>query len=309
MCKSRDMRIFTLYAQRSMLFGLLLIVLAWSGLACELINPEEPIPGYVVVEPFQLSTQASTQGSNSSRITEVWVSVGSDFLGAYRLPATIPILGQGQINLTLQAGIKDNGIGELPEIYPFYQPVSATVNLQPNQMVTLRPATTYLPEARFAFIENFEGSQHIFRVLRIGSAEQALQRSAEAAFEGQAGGFLRVDTVNPVAEIATVPVFSGLNATSPFVYLELDYKSEAPVLVGLVGYGSGLPASGVTAFEAGFVPRENWTKIYFNLSQLIFSSRFEGYQIVLQANLPARNGVPVRSSAVVQLDNIKLVHF
>lgn len=303
------MRIFNLFARRSMLYWPVLLVLAWGSLACDLINPEEPIPGYVVVEPFQLSTQAGVQGSNSSRITEVWVSVGSDFLGAYRLPAIIPILGQGPTNLTLQAGIKDNGIGELPEIYPFYRPVSVTVDLQPNQTVTLRPATTYLPEAKFAFIENFEGSQHIFRVLRIGSAEQALQRSAEAAFEGQAGGLIRVDTVNPVAEIATVPVFSGLNATSPFVYLELDYKSEAPVLVGLVGYGSGLPANGVTAFEAGFLPRDNWTKIYFNLSQLIFTSRFEGYQIVLQANLPARNGVPVRPSAVVQLDNIKLVHF
>lgn len=282
-------------------------VAVWGG--CELINPEEPVPGYIEVEPFELSTNPATQGSRSARITEVWVSSGTDFLGAYRLPALIPVLAAGQKRITLQAGIKDNGISALPEIYPFYAPVEIDVDFQPNQSAVLRPVTGYLPETRFAFIEDFEGAEHIFRSLRTGGPNQAMQRSTEAPFEGQASGLITLDSANMVVEIATLPMFRDLNSVSPFVYLEMDYKSEVAVSVGLVGFESGGPVSGTPVYEAGFLPREEWNKIYFNFSQLIFTSRFEAYQVVLLAAIPVQNGVPARNTARIWIDNVKLVHF
>ncbi len=293
---------------RRFLYFSLGFVLVLCVFGCELINPEEAIPGYIVVEPFQITTSPS-QGSSSSKITEVWISNATDFLGVYRLPATVPVLAEGTQSITLQAGIKDNGVGALPEIYPFYAPVSFNVDFQPNQTVTLRPSTSYLPGTKFALLEGFENPEHAFRVLRIGGPGQAMQRSTESPFEGQASGLITLDSANPAAEIATQNIFSGLNNTSPFVYLEMDYKSDVPVLVGLVGFTAGGPAGGATAFEAGFLPKAEWNKIYFNLSQLIFESRFDGYQIVLQAVIPRNNGILERNTAKVWIDNVKLVHF
>ena len=290
----------------SIFLGLILVFL---GLSCDLINPDEPVPGYVVVEPFRFSANPLSQGSSSSKITEVWASSGQDFLGVFPLPATVPILKNGLHTLTFQAGIKDNGIGALPEIYPFYAPFTAEVDLQPNQTTTIRPVIQYLPETKFAFIENFEGNEHIFRTLRIGGPGQAMQRSTESPFEGQACGLVTLDSTQSVAEIATWRIFSNLNASSPFVYLEMDYKSEAPVLVGLVGYRNGGSAAGQTVYEAGFLPKENWNKIYFNLSKVIFDNRFDGYQISIQAAIPVRDGKLERNTARIWLDNVKLVHF
>jgi hypothetical protein len=288
---------------------LLLWAVALTVWNCELINPEEPIPGYIVVQPFQVTTNPFTQGSNSARITEVWASAGTDFLGVYRLPATIPVIAEGVQTITFQAGIKDNGVGALPEIYPFYAPVNMQVDFQPNGTTTVSPVTTYLPETRFAFIENFEGPDHIFRELRVGNAVLAMQRSTEAPFEGQASGLIELDSVNTLVEIAAWPRFSGLNSTSPFVYLEMNYKSDVAMLVGLVGYVPGGPATGFTVYESGFFPKDEWNKIYFNFSQVIFESRFDEYQIVIQAAIPFENGAPVRKTAKVWLDNVKLVHF
>lgn len=285
----------------------------WTGalillFGCDLINPEEEIPGYVSVEPFQITTTAN-QGSASSKTSEVWVSVGTDFLGAYRFNTPFPVLGAGARILTLQAGIKDNGIGELPEIYPFYAPVTVTLNLEANETQVIRPVTGYLPEAKFAFIENFEGPQHLFRTVRTGSPAQAMQRSTEMPFEGQASGVFTLDSVNTVAEIVALPLLSDLNRNSPYVYLEMNYKSDVDVLVGLVGYGNGGPAAGVTVYEAGFRARADWNKIYFNLSRTIFDSRFPQYQIILQAAIPLQNGIPEKKIAKVWIDNVKLVHF
>lgn len=286
-------------------------LLIW-GLAtltgCDLINPEEQIPGYVSIEPFQITTTAN-QGSASSKTSEAWVSVGTDFLGAYRFFTPFPVLGTGPQTLTLQAGIKDNGIGELPEVYPFYAPVTVTVNLGANETQVIRPMTSYLPETKFAFIENFEGPQHLFRTVRTGSPAQAVQRSTEMPFEGEASGLFVLDSMNTVAEVVALPLLSGLNSSSPYVYLEMNYRSDVDVLVGLVGFETGGPTAGTTLYEAGFRARADWNKIYFNLSQTIFNSRFPQYQIVLQAAIPVQNGVPEKKVAKVWIDNVKLVHF
>ena len=183
------------------------------------------------------------------------------------------------------------------------------VDFQPNQSVTLNPVTSYLPDTRFAFIENFEGPEHIFRSLRIGGPGQAMQRSTEGPFEGLASGLIVLDSANAVAEIATLPAFRDLNQGSPFVYLEMDYKSDIPVFVGLIGFEAGGPPTGISLFEAGFLPKDEWTKIYFNFSQLIFTSRFEAYQVALQAAIPTQNGTPSLNTARVWIDNVKLVHF
>ena len=291
------------FSQTSLLTWVLIFVLG-----CDLINPEEEIPGYVSVESFQVTTTAA-QGSASSKISEVWVSSGSDFLGAYRFSTPFPVLGTGPQTLTLQAGIKDNGIGELPEIYPFYAPVTVSVDLSANETQAIRPVATYLPETKFAFIENFEGPQHIFRNVRTGTPAQAVQRSTEMPFEGQASGVFVLDSVNTVVEVVALPLLADLNTNSPYVYLEMNYKSDVDVFVGLVGFETGGPIAGTTVYETGFRARSEWNKIYFNLSQTIFDSRFPQYQIILQAAIPVQNGVPEKKVAKVWIDNVKLVHF
>jgi hypothetical protein len=276
--------------------------------SCDFINPQEDVPGFLLVSPFQLTTTPA-QGSNSAKITEVWVSVDGEFLGAFALPARVPILGSGLRQVSLQTGIKDNGISTTPDIYPFYTITNTDIDIQPNQTSSLQPTVTYLPETRFAFIENFEGPQHIFTERRFGGPDQAMQKSTQNPFEGNASGLITLDSANTIAEIATGPVFRNLNERSPFVYLEMDYKSDVPVLVGLVGFGPNTPPTGRTLYEAGFLPKENWNKIYFNLSQSIFASGLSDFQVVVQAAIPVQNGTPTRNSARVWLDNVKLLHF
>ena len=80
----------------------------------------EPIPGYLSIPEYRIQVADPDHGSSSSDVTEVWVFIDNAFLGVYDLPAMVPVKEVGTITVRLEAGIHDNGIGQVPDIYPFY---------------------------------------------------------------------------------------------------------------------------------------------------------------------------------------------
>ncbi len=289
----------------SCIYGFLLALLP----ACQPDPDMDDIPAYLYMEPFTLVT-SPTQGSNATRITEAWLTVEGQFLGAYRLPGQAPILERGEREISLFAGIKDNGLAAVPEIYPFYTPFRTTISLQPNIVDTLRPVVSYDPDTRFAFIDDFERGAPLLGDLRIGTDINRLRPSDADVFEGRFSGRIYLDTLNPVVEIGTLARYRGLTDRNPAVYLEVNYRSEVPVVWGVIGYQDGSPATdGTPIFEPGFLAREDWNKIYFNLSTLFVQGNFDEYQIALRASIPRENNVFTLKQAEIWLDNIKLVHF
>lgn len=286
-----------------------IIVMSALLAGCEWINPTEPVPAYLFVPGLPVETNAATQGSSSARITEVWLTVNGNFLGAYSLPALIPVLEQGVADVTLEAGIKDSGIAARPEIYPFYAPVSLQVELQPERIDTIRPLIRYRDGIRFAFIEDFEKVPHLFGELWQGGEGNLIELEEVGAFEGAFSGKLQLDPDNPVVEIATSEHFGGLSDRGFQIYLELNYRSEAPVVFGIAGRNQNDPGNEFVYYDPGFLPKEEWNKIYFNLSLLVLDNPFDEYRISLQAFLPEDNGNAVSDNATVWLDNIKLIHF
>jgi len=274
--------------------------------ACEIINPEEDTPAYLYVQPFTLTTNPQTQGSSSHRITEAWLFVNGEYLGAYNLPALIPVLAEGNATVRLEAGIKENGLSATPDINPFYEPFRLNMDLAAGRIDTIRPQTRYVDQARFAFIEDFENERsRIFTrtIIATDIAPNGLPRTSAPGevFEGQFSGLLKLNKENPIAEISTNLTFEGLLDRGAFVYLEVNYKAEAPVIFGIV---SDQGANYNRYYDPGFLARDNWNKIYFNLGPVIFNSNEDNYRISFQALLPTTT-----DSARIWMDNIKLVHF
>lgn len=278
---------------------------------CDLINPEEEIPSYLWIAPFEVQTNVGTQGSASAKVTEVWVSVDDAFFGVYPLPAKIPILKTGNSKIKLEAGIKDNGITTTPEIYPFFQALEYNITLKANEIDSIRPKATYRSGIRFAFLENFENNSHVFQTLVTGNESNRMSIANEGAFEGSGSGLIQLSTQYPAVELATRNTYTGLLAKGTAVYLELNYKAEVPLLVGVIAYKAGnINAGGQILYAAGFNPSENWNKIYFNLSRVVADSKLDEYQIILKTEIPKNaDGTINRSNAKIWLDNVKLVHF
>lgn len=287
-------------SQKSSLLSLLLLAIISSS--CELINPAEDIPAFLYIEPFSFAVNPATHGSASVDIKEVWVTVNGDFLGVYPLPANVPVLVEGMANIRLEAGIHDNGIRATPNIYPFYEAFVRELELAPNETDTLRPTTTYRSNARFAFIENFETGSRVFTEQFEG--QNGLTSTNDIIFEGNQSGLITLTQSDDLVQLGSEQIYAGLTDNSPRVYLEMDYRSEVPVVWGVLGFTSTGP--GEPTLQPGFRESNDWNKIYFDLSLLILEGNFIGHRILLQANLP--NGSTLEE-AKVYLDNIKLLHF
>ena len=63
--------------------------------SCSKADYEATVPAYISVPSITLTTDYATQGSASSKITDAWVFVNDDLVGVYELPATFPVLKEG----------------------------------------------------------------------------------------------------------------------------------------------------------------------------------------------------------------------
>jgi hypothetical protein len=280
--------------------ALLLLGTSVLGLTCD--TGEEPIPAYIHIPAIGLST-SSGQGSASRNINYAWVYANGQFLGGYPLPITFPVLEVGPTDIIIEAGIKANGIGFTPDVYPFYARMNFNLDLQPQRIDTLRPVTTYRSNAEFAINENFDASTHLLTHDLDTDPGTSIQITSDGAFEGSSGYIeLTKDHSIIVAGTSADRVkLDKLPQNGTPVWLELDYKNDIPITIGV----NGINSSGtVTSFpDYGINPRENWNKIYLDITQIVRDRTYSSFQVFVSAILPSD-----RPSARIYLDNLKLVH-
>jgi hypothetical protein len=277
--------------------------------SCSWIDPPEPAPAWIKIAPFSLTTDPRSQGSASSNITEAWVQVNGTFLGAYTLPAVVPVLDSGNLEISISPGIRENGISTTPDIYPFYQEINIRKNLSAGETLEILPRINYRSNARFPLLESFENDGHAFQLLVKGNESNRIRIDRENPFEGSGSGAIELNAQNPEVVLATTSKYSGLTTRGAFVFLEVDYQSDVPVVFGVIATNKASGASNAR-FVSGFNPSPTWKKIYFNFSPETSGSVSEDYQVIIRAAIPINSdGTLSRTNARVKLDNIKLVHF
>ncbi len=278
--------------------GCLASLMIISG--CELINPDETIPSYIYLKDFTFSC-ADGQGYPSEKILDGWVYANGVFIGAYELPATIPVLSSGPTEILVYAGIKENGISGVGMIYPFYSAYSVTADLTELETDTLSPACTYKPAASldFIYLEDFE----------IGNSLDGVENEAiwtktfadQNVFEGSASGAATL-----IGENDTFHIKSG-NLEFPtqdkLLFLEIDYKCDINYQVWIncnTGAGGTITSSVLTV-----TAKENWNKIYVNLNpKLQFYSEYDPQTYNLEFRATKSSDI---DTASLFFDNLKII--
>ncbi|MFK7807852.1 MAG: hypothetical protein AB8F74_08660 [Saprospiraceae bacterium] len=284
--------------QLSLLFVILLLA------SCNIINPDEREPTYITINDIELQASAD-EGGNSNNIKDAWVYVNSEFIGAYQMPTTFPVLGEGEKVIEVFAGIKVNGISEFPDQYPLYERDSIFINLDDGENQTISPVVTYREDADFIMIEQFSsGDTHNMSFDADGISETEIEVVGGS-------GIIHLDTENRFFDIASLeldefPQFSNV------YYMEMDYKSDVLMNVGLVGYDN-LNTPIVSNFNQGILPTTEWTKIYFDLSGPISDVENQlgvrYYRLHLTAAINPDDSENPMTEADIYLDNLKLVKF
>lgn len=269
-------------------------------------NPSRPAYVYIENVFFEADTMLG-QGSSSSNITDVWVSVDGQQLGANTMPALFPVILDENFptnSVRISAGIKDNGITNTRTIYPFYDSYIATVDLEAGKIDTFRPTLHYPSNANIILVEDFENpNQPIFTVDEDGNPLTEMRTQMDEVFEGNYSGSVILDSANLDCTVATSVRYynlRGISATS--VYLEMDFKTNTPFQVGIIAHYGGTDRE--VLYKGGVNTSDSWKKIYFNLTEDVYGSNATEYSIIIRALKYASVADPE-----IYVDNIKLVHF
>jgi len=294
--------------QRKGVTGLLLI-LAGLLAGCDLINPEEDIPAYLHIDSMAVRTAGGGQeGTSSHKITDVWVRVGNNTIGVYEMPATIPVLQEGNKEVTLRAGIKNNGIANTRGQYPFYVPVDTTVNLQPKKIDSLGTLTTqYADNISFDWLEGFEDSGNIsVRNHDDANVHYQITRDPDEVFEGNASlkAEFKANDTNQFFEVKMLDRLATNLPLNASMYVELNFKTNIEVTMGLIA----MPATsgGVRKKRSKLILNETgdqWEKIYINIKRNV--QRYApDKRIKVFFGATKSGGGP----ATFYMDNAKLIH-
>lgn len=255
---------------------------------------ENVVPAYIHIPAFSLASK-SGEGTNAHKITDAWVYVDGQINGVFQMPVTLPIIELGQHELTVFAGIRNNGTKSNPVINPFLEVYTLKLNLTAGKIDTIRPTTAYIAKTQFKIMENFENG-NMFTVNRDNNVALRFT-TIDNGFEGKSGQIV-LNKTNPVMEKASA-LKTPLSETAEHIYLEMHYKTDAPLLVGLVGSDN---LSDLSTYKITLFPNKEWNKTYINFTNEVKDLQKKDFQIVFRSLLPDS-----LSNAVILIDNIKLI--
>ncbi len=266
-------------------------------------------PSWIKIDQFTLTTDEPTQGSNSHNITDAWIYIDSKPIGVFELPCHVPVLEEGEHELLIFPGIKNNGISDTRVRYPFYTPYETIINLTLDDTLAVNPATQYKNSLTFAYIEDFEGAGISFAKGPTSDTNMVFVTKTEfpdiVKYGEKCGGIFtnNIDSIytGSTLESLVLPKVSE-------VYLEIDYRNNNSLAMGTIARypdGSTFERTPYIVMNPQETGEEVWKKIYIDLKEDVsVDVNVSSFEIFFIAVLDAAN-----VTGNVYVDNIKVVHF
>ena len=257
---------------------------------------ENDVPAYINIPSFSFTTTAA-QGTAAQKISDVWVYVDGLALGAYQLPARFPFVGTGKHEFLLFAGIRNNGIRSNAVIFSAAKTFSTTLDLKAGDDVTIRPTTTYIDGVKIWLNEDFERT-NTFNVNRDNNVNTVFTTVSDG-FEGN-GAAILLSKANPIIEKAT-SIKAQLPDNAQSSIIELHYKTESPLAVGILGSSSS-SLNGDIAYKIFLSPNQTWNKTYIDVTAEAKALKSKDFQVIFRSILPDS-----LDKARILIDNVKLI--
>ena len=241
----------------------------------------------------------------SSQITDAWVFVDDENIGAFELPAMIPVLETGDHSLKVFPGVFKNGIAATRGVYPFYEEYlnDTTFFLVPDSVFTVNPTVNYRDNSTYAWIEDFEDISISINDENQAELDRVLNSDNVPFSESGMGQIILTEADS--LYIGTTPSFA-LPTGQREIFIEIDYSTDVELTVGIIAVDPG----GVEEFpflilvptqEAG--ETDVWNKMYIDLTNIVSDRpHVIGYQFYLAA------AHQEATEEIILMDNIKLIH-
>ena len=248
------------------------------------------VPSYIQIDDITLDEDYTTN------ITDAWVYIDGVNKGVYELPAHFPVLNDGDVEVRIYAGIKDNGIAAQRVTYPFYHSYTSTVKLTIDSTIIISPIVA-LKENIEERIDNFDPSYSF-------NDNPCIQIISGGPYDNY-GSLSLLDSIF-VTEInyKDRPLsFDNVPQQGSATYFELDYKSNSEFLVGMY---INFPNTPTLQKDLLWInPKDNWSKIYVNLTQTVSEAiGAESFSVFIRMQ---RDNFSEEKE--LDFDNVRIIHY
>jgi hypothetical protein len=281
----------------SLLFYFTLLL---SVSSCEKFQGDQTVPAWLKVDSVYLTTDYYSQGTASQQITDAWVYIDDEFLGAFELPARFPVLYSGKHTVKIWPGIKRDGIAATRQTYEFYTPITKQMVFQQDSNTSLGVIkTTYQTTTSFTWKEDFDGVAMTLDTTQRSSAYiQLTTAGSPETFEGTHSALIELDSLHDFFECQSHNEYPIPYAP---VFLELNFNISNSLTVGVTTYGAS------TLYQVPVItlnPTGNkWKKIYIDLTTTLNAyTGMQSYRVYLGT---FKDGGQKQTRLL--LDNFKLV--
>lgn len=288
-----------------LLAGPVLFAFCLSG--CDKFEGEQTIPAYIRIDSAGLIDNPNLEeGVLSLNFSDVWIYVDDQLIGAYELPAEIPVLAEDKHNLKIVPGIKMNGMSGIRYPYYYIKPwVQSDYDFEVGKVKNIYPEFYYYDNTVFALIEDFESSS--IALERTNNSDTSLVRynyTVPNPMYGTSSGYCRFDSIYQMLECATYYDESSgyVFPSGAIVFAEVEFNSEVPITVGLIIN----KISSIIINPVAILNPTNgiWKKIYVNLTPVVLDNYdAENFNLFIRAQKPSS-----MDTAELKVDNIKLIY-
>ena len=258
------------------------------------------------IEPFSfIDNSTCSNNIESTNITDAWVTVNGNFMGAFEIPSSVPLIGLSEItNLRISPGIKENGISATRIIYPFYE-IFEQFETDFNENITLYPTTKFKEtvNCKFSSTGSFEGlGDGLLEEAKNNSSVISNTTNPNEVFQGEKSCKISLDSSSDTLYVTTKEFSFIEDLILPTnVFLELNFKSSINFEYGLLNY---ILNDSIEVEGGGINKSDEWKKIYLNLSeQIVPYMNSSDFKIYFKGYFSGEN-----SEDYILLDNIKVIY-
>jgi len=276
----------------------IIILMIVSNLGCALFENFDELPMFIEVNSVRVSTNVS-EGTSSHNILDIWPNAEGQSLGVFEMPITFQVLDDNdKTNMIYFAGIRRAGIPGDHTIYPFFERITFERDFVPDTRIVEDLVFNYKEETIFKVLESFELG-NAFSDEIDGDELTFVETTTNGGIEGNCA-LVTLTEENNEFIVGTFNEIEGLPTNGTAVYMEMDYKTDVNLAVGLQAEVNG---SEIEQFFIVLTPNETWNKVYIDLAEILQDSGLSSYKLILGGKYEGN------SSAEVRFDNIKLMHF
>lgn len=239
--------------------------------------------------------------------THVNVYVNNKNLGCWPLPCKVPVLDINNVDsstLIILPAFRQTGMSNTVQGYPFLNVLRQKVMLKRGETyhITQNPLSyIYSPYASFPYFETFSNSSSFSPTDTSGST-LTFQPTTE---DGRKVGKILLNDQNGlnfdvISNGITLPIYNY------YVYLEITYKTESNMEVGLKMSTDNTPNS-IHQLGGIYPTNGEWKTIYFNLGSVLLGYHLTGSSWT-EANI-VLTGIGAKGKDThFYIDNIKVIY-